>query len=373
VNVLVDTYRPGVLERIVDLDAVAAARGLAATKTPLVVVRLTGYGQHSPLAGHDLNYIAKAGLLSALGTEGTPPMPPINVLGDFAALALPAFAAVLVALYGHASDKRASKDGNGNNNNNKNNYDNDNAQSEQKVVQVDVNIVESLRYLAQFVTFARYHTETAMYRSDAPRGQNILDGQACPFYTVYETANAGEYISVGALEPQFYVSFLDFLGIKAGGRNNNDDENENNKTIEGIAQILPNRFDRANWPLLRALFQHRLKQQPLSYWAARASRFPNACVMPVAPLAPPHLIPDAIVTGFGNPTPSGKEPQCPLGSKTPSKGPGGSKSKNAVTEKGRILAPGAHSYMVLAEFLGPAWQENYGAGDYVYQHKESTL
>ncbi|KAF5092657.1 hypothetical protein D0Z00_004472 [Geotrichum galactomycetum] len=215
-----------------------------------------------------------------------------------------------------------------------------------------------------------------MYRSDAPRGQNILDGQACPFYTVYETAIADEYLSVGALEPQFYASFLEFLGFKADGRNNDGDD-EDNKTIEGIVDILPNRFDRANWPLLRALFQHRLKQRPLAYWAARTSQFPNACVMPVAPLAPPHLIPDAIVTGFGNPTPGGKkESQSPMktkASKTLSMGPGETKIKDTVDGKGRILAPGAHSYAVLAELLGPAWQENYGAGDYVYQHKESNL
>lgn len=372
VNVLVDTYRPGVLERIVDLDAVAAARAQAKTATPLVVVRLTGYGQDSPLAGHDLNYIAKAGLLSALGTEGTPPMPPINVLGDFASLALPAFAAVLVALYGHASDKSASTNDSSSNN------DNANAQSEQKVVQIDVNIVESLRYLAQFVSFARYNTETAMYRSDAPRGQNILDGQACPFYTVYETANAGEYLSVGALEPQFYTSFLDFLGFKAGGHNTTNANPKDTKPIEGIDEVLPNRFDRANWPLLRTLFQHRLKQQPLAHWAARASRFPDACVMPVEPLAPPHLIPDAIVTGFGSSTSHGKQPQSSVGldaSKTspPSPGIGGSKRGDTVTGKGQILAPGTHSYVVLSELLGPCWQENYGPGDYVYQHKESNL
>lgn len=352
VDVLIDTYRPGVLERLIDLDAVAAAR--VHVETPLVVVRLTGYGQDSSLAGHDINYVAKAGILSALGTEGAPPAPPINVLGDFAALALPAFSAVLVALYGH-STKNEFKCHNKNNNRN------------QKVIQIDVNIVESLRYLAQFVSFAQY-SETAMYRVNAPRGQNILDGQACPFYTVYETADPGKYLSVGALEPQFYDSFLDFLGFKQlqpAVKFNADDTDSGNKSnqatsdsfIQGMANILPDRFDRGNWQVLRALFQHRLKQQPLEYWAARAELFPDACVMPVEPLATPNQIPDAIVTGFSD------------GSKI-------NKTLRSVPTpitKGITLKPGTHSHAVLSEFLGPAWNDEYGSRDYVYQHKLSKL
>src|SRR3546814_3481520 len=52
----------------------------------LVYGRMTGWGQEGPLsaaAGHDLNYIALSGALYPIGSEGSPPPPPLNLVGDF--------------------------------------------------------------------------------------------------------------------------------------------------------------------------------------------------------------------------------------------------------------------------------------------------
>src|SRR3546814_215767 len=58
----------------------------AALNPKLVYGRMTGWGQDGPLAnaaGHDINYIALAGVLSCIGPTGGPPVPPLNLVGDY--------------------------------------------------------------------------------------------------------------------------------------------------------------------------------------------------------------------------------------------------------------------------------------------------
>ena len=80
-DVLIEGFRPGVTERLgLGPDACLA-------RNPrLIYGRVTGWGQHGPLAqsaGHDINYIAVSGALHAIGGAGQPPLPPLNLVGDY--------------------------------------------------------------------------------------------------------------------------------------------------------------------------------------------------------------------------------------------------------------------------------------------------
>src|SRR5579862_7842870 len=96
-DVLIEGFRPGVAERLgLGPDACLA-------RNPrLVYGRITGWGQHGPMAqdvGHDLNYIALAGALHAFGRAGQAPAPPINLVGDFGGGTLYLIIGILAALH----------------------------------------------------------------------------------------------------------------------------------------------------------------------------------------------------------------------------------------------------------------------------------
>lgn len=80
-DVLIEPYRPGVMEKLnLGPDT------LLKENPRLIYARLTGFGQTGPLAkraGHDINYVAMSGILSLLGKSKEPPTPPINLIGEF--------------------------------------------------------------------------------------------------------------------------------------------------------------------------------------------------------------------------------------------------------------------------------------------------
>lgn len=253
INVLLDTYRPGVLERMADWTHIEQKR-----KTRLIVARLTGFGQTSKHAGHDINYLAESGILSAIGPPGQPPVPPNNTLGDFAGLALPAYSAVLTVM---AEPFDPSK--------------------QRKVRFIDVNIVESLRYMAQFVSHAKYsrpENSSGIVDWSQPRGLNTLEGVACPFYTIYETKDH-RYVSVGAIEPQFYKALITLLELDS--------------------EKLPDRYQVSNWPALKAKFATVFAQKNYVEWTKLCAGATEACAVPVKDLATLAEIPDALVTNLG--------------------------------------------------------------------------
>src|ERR1700712_1707112 len=98
-DALIEGFRPGVMERL------GVGPDVCLKRNPkLVYGRMTGWGQTGPLAdaaGHDMNYIAISGALHAIGTNGTKPVPPLNLVGDFGGgalyLALGVVAAILDA------------------------------------------------------------------------------------------------------------------------------------------------------------------------------------------------------------------------------------------------------------------------------------
>jgi alpha-methylacyl-CoA racemase len=235
-DVLLEGFRPGVTERL----GLGPDDCLAANPA-LVYGRMTGWGQHGPLArqaGHDIGYLALSGALDGLRRAGERPVPPMNLLGDFGGGALYLVMGVLSALFD------VSRGGAG------------------RIV--DAAIVDGAASLTNFVRGLR-----AQGSWTNPPGGNLLDTGA-PFYDVYTCAD-GREIAVGALEPRFYAELLQVTGA--------DD-----------AALSPERrADPAAWPAGHAAWSALFATRTRDEWAALFEGT-DACVAPVLALdeAPEH-------------------------------------------------------------------------------------
>lgn len=226
-DVLVEGYRPGVAERL----------GLGPEqvhgRNPRIVYgRMTGWGQDGPLAhtaGHDIGYIAVTGALHAIGEAGGPPQVPLNLIGDFGGGSTYLVMGVLAALLEAESTGRGQV--------------------------VDAAIVDGASHL-----LAAIHSLMGSGRWVDERGSNMLDG-GTPYYAVYETSD-GEYMAVGALEPQFYAELLRLL------------------EIDPAVAAPENQLDRETWPELRAVFARRFAERTRREWT-EVFTGTDACVSPV--------------------------------------------------------------------------------------------
>lgn len=256
-DVLLEGYRPGVMERL-DLGPERAL-----SENPgLVYARLTGWGQYGPLAltaGHDIDYIGVSGALSLFRRQGEPPLPPANVLGDFAGGGLLCAMGILLALTARHSTGKGQV--------------------------VDAAMVDGASYLS-----TQFHGLLANGLMTLNIGTNILDGGA-PYYQVYETSD-GEYMAVGAIEERFYRELLDGLGL--------------------AGEDLPRRNDTARWPEMKALFAEVFRTRPREEWI-RVFEGRDACVAPVLGLHEvekhPHAAARGLITnldGVNQPAPAPK-------------------------------------------------------------------
>lgn len=177
-DAIIEGFRPGVMERLgLGPDV------LLADNPRLVYGRMTGWGQTGPMAsdpGHDINYVALSGVLHALGRAGNKPTPPINLAGDFGGGAMFLAFGMLAALL------HAGRTGEGQ--------------------VVDAAMTEGSSLLMSMMWGFR-----AMGRWSDQRGTNLLD-TAAHFYDTYETSD-GRYVSLGAIEPQFYAEFRRVAGL----------------------------------------------------------------------------------------------------------------------------------------------------------------
>ncbi len=233
-DVLIDVFRPGVMERLGLGPEECCGRN-----PRLVYARMTGWGQDGPLAtsaGHDLTYVAPTGALHATGRAGGPPQVAANLLGDYGGGATFCLIGILAALHERSRSGRGQV--------------------------VDAAVVDGTALLT-----AQLQGLVGAGVWEPHRGVNLLD-TGVPWYDVYETAD-GEHMAVGALEPRFYAALLDGLGL---------DPDE-----------LPDRRDARLWPRLRtalaAAFAERTQQEWTDVFAGT-----DACVAPVLPLdrAPAH-------------------------------------------------------------------------------------
>jgi alpha-methylacyl-CoA racemase len=177
-DALIEGFRPGVTERLGLGPDVCMARN-----EKLVYGRVTGWGQHGTLAkaaGHDINYISLTGAAYAIGKEGQPPSPPLNLVGDFGG------GGMLLALGVVAALLEAQKSGKGQ--------------------VVDAAMTDG----ASILMTALYGMHGAGSWSDK-RESNFLDGGA-HFYNAYETSE-GQFISIASLESKFYAEFLELTGF----------------------------------------------------------------------------------------------------------------------------------------------------------------
>ncbi|KAL2825926.1 CoA-transferase family III domain-containing protein [Aspergillus cavernicola] len=226
-DVLIDPFRPGVLERL----GLGPKDVLLKRNPRLIVARMTGFrrdGKYKDMAGHDINYIAVSGVLSMLGRAGQRPHAPGNILGDFAGGGAVCFMGILLALLSRSNSGRGQV--------------------------VEANMVDGSAFLA---AMPRLNLQTPLWSE--PRGANMLDGGS-PFYDTYETKDKGKYFSVGALEPQFYAALIKGLGFQKGE--------------------LPSRDERDNWPALREAFTKRFKEKTRAEWEAIFDGT-DACATPV--------------------------------------------------------------------------------------------
>jgi alpha-methylacyl-CoA racemase len=226
---LIDPFRPGVMERL------NIGPGPCLELNPrLVYCRMTGWGQEGPLAkaaGHDINYIALTGLLHAIGRKGDKPVPPLNLVGDFGG------GGMLLAFGMVCGLLEAQRSGRGQ--------------------VVDAAMTDGAALL--FGAISGLHGSG--YWTDE-RGANLLDGGA-HFYDVYETRD-GKFVSVGAIEPQFYAILLDKLGLADAD--------------------LPAQMDRSAWPALKERFAALFKTKTRDEWC-RIMEGTDICFAPVLGIA----------------------------------------------------------------------------------------
>lgn len=209
-DALIEGFRPGVAERL----GIGPEECLGRNPR-LVYGRMTGWGQTGPysnMAGHDINYIALSGVLGTIGREGEPPVPPVNLVGDFGG------GGMLLALGICAAFVEVQTSGKGQ--------------------VVDAAMTDGSALLATMI-----HTFLSM-GVWGDRGTNMLDTGA-PFYDVYECAD-GEYISLGSIEPQFYAELLRITGL---------DQEE-----------LPKQMDRSQWPKMKLKIAETIRSKTRDQW-----------------------------------------------------------------------------------------------------------
>jgi alpha-methylacyl-CoA racemase len=224
-DAIIEGFRPGVMERLG-----FGPEELLALNPKLVFGRMTGFGQDGPLAqaaGHDINYIALAGVLHAIGRKGGPPVPPLNLVGDFGGGGMFLAFGVLCGLL------EAQKSGKGQ--------------------VVDAAMVDGAAYLLAGI----YGLYSQGSWADE-RGVNFVDSGA-PWYDVYKTKD-GKWLSVGAIEKRFYEELVEKLGLAAAG--------------------LPKQHDRKGWPILRESFAAAIVGKTRDEWE-RIFEGSDACVAPV--------------------------------------------------------------------------------------------
>ncbi len=254
-DALVEGFRPGVMERL------GLGPDMVLKRNPaLIYGRMTGFGQDGPLAGragHDITYLALSGILHAIGPADRKPVPPLNLVGDYAGGTMMLVAGLLAALFQRTRTGKGQV--------------------------IDASMVEGASMLA-----APIHAFMAAGLWSDRRGQNLLDS-GTPFYDTYETADSC-HMAVGCLEPQFFAEFARLLALDA--------------------RFIGAQYDNSLWPQMREEIAAKFRQKTRDQWAEIFAGS-DACVSPVLSFAEAKQHPHAIarqsfvkVGRFERPAPS---------------------------------------------------------------------
>ena len=210
-DALIEGFRPGVMERLgFGPDAVAARN------PKLVYGRVTGWGQTGPLAqaaGHDINYVALTGVLSTSARPGQAPVIPPTIVGDMAGGAMFLAFGLVSALL------EAQKSGLGQ--------------------VVDAAMIDGVTAMSGLMHQMRSNG------SWVDQVEHNFFSNASPFYEVFECSD-GHYISLGAIEPQFYAQLLKLLKL--------DD-------VDPALQ-----YDTRTWPQLKQRMAETIQQKTRAEW-----------------------------------------------------------------------------------------------------------
>ena len=169
-DAIFEGFRPGVMERLGLGPDVCLERN-----ERIVFGRMTGWGQEGPLAnaaGHDINYISLTSALAAIGRPGSPPVPPLNLIGDFGGGGMLLALGLLAALLESKESKKGQV--------------------------VDAAMTDGSALLMTMI-YSMY--SSGMWKTSM--GSNLLDGGS-HFYDTYQCKD-GKFISLGSIEPQFYA------------------------------------------------------------------------------------------------------------------------------------------------------------------------
>ena len=227
-DAVIEGFRRGVMERLG-----YGPEALRAMNPRLVFGRVTGWGQHGPLAaqvGHDLNYIGLSGVLHAMGPADRPPAPPLNLVGDYGGGAMLLVVGVLAALVEARTTGRGRI--------------------------VDAAMTDGAALLGGL-----FHALRGQGLWSDRRGANLLDGGA-PFYRCYACRDEG-FVAVAALEPRFYAALLAGLEIDPAEAP---------------------QYDVTAWPTLAARLETLFLSRDRDDWVARFADT-EACVTAVLSLA----------------------------------------------------------------------------------------
>ena len=237
-DAIFEGFRPGVMERLGLGPNVCLERN-----ERIVFGRMTGWGQEGPLAkaaGHDINYISLSGALAAIGRPGSPPVPPLNLIGDFGGggmlLALGLVAGLL--------ESKGSKKGQ----------------------VVDAAMTDGSALL---MTMIYSMQSSGLWKNSL--GSNLLDGGS-HFYDTYECKD-GKFISIGSIEPQFYELLC--------------------KIAELDDSVFSNQMDRQFWPEQKKVIKEIFLNKTREEWCALMEGT-DVCFAPVLNMAEAPLHPHNI-------------------------------------------------------------------------------
>ena len=224
-DILIEGFRPGVMERL----CLGPNECLAAN--PLLVYgRMTGWGQTGPLsqtAGHDINYLAITGALRAIGKQGEPPIPPLNLAADYGGGSMFLIFGILSAIIERGISGKGQV--------------------------IDAAMVDGVPAMMGLI-----QTMYGQGQWTGKREDNFIDTGA-PWYRCYKTKDE-KFISVGAIEPQFFAELVRLLGL-----------DDNLLAIQNV---------KTEWPAMHTLFEEVFASKTRDEWSAFFEGS-DACVAPV--------------------------------------------------------------------------------------------
>ena len=227
-DALIEGFRPGVMERLGFGPEAVDARN-----HKLVYGRVTGWGQTGPLAqaaGHDINYVALTGVLSTSARQGQAPVIPPTIVGDMAGGAMFLAFGLVCALL------EAQKSGFGQ--------------------VVDAAMIDGVTAMSGLMHQMRSNG------SWMDQTERNFFSNSSPFYEVFECSD-GHYITLGAIEPQFYAQLLRLLNL--------DD-------IDPTLQ-----YDARHWPQLKQRMATTIHQKTRAEWQSLLEGT-DVCFAPVLSL-----------------------------------------------------------------------------------------